>query len=294
MMVCKSCNAILFSFWSVLVLRCCYFGTTKSDEVAVVLLQIRNILDYESEIFKVDTNSFAGRVLRICQNDRRDMGQYCFLNSCAALKKCALNARILSSVAHQMKYDGTLCGNIKENYKIDKQNKAYAYAYHSTFTGIYPLSLYLFGWCNTQAMHVHWFSGIFQCIFRFCFYCCYLNVAASFLPPQTYIGSYYMSTRVYLIIYYCMYISPTLLHFSLSLSAVFYTPFILQVYLKVHIYLMWRLSAVSVAFTFLFWNLTQTRSDTATHTCRERERERESFVRTACIYTYACIQPTHL
>lgn len=108
--------------------------------------------------------------------------------------------------------------------------------------------------------------------------------------------------RVYLIIYYC--ICPRSLHFSLSLalSAVFYTPFILQVYLKVHIYLMWRLSAVSVAFTFLFWNLTQTRSDTATHTLAETEREKSKKVRgwgfvyalpccTACIlhsiYTHA-------
>lgn len=72
----------------------------------------------------------------------------------------------------------------------------------------------------------------------------------------------------------------TILNISLRLSAVFYTPFILQVYLKVHIYLMWRLSAVSVAFVFLFRNLTQTKSDTNI----PKARECVCFVRTSMLY----------
>lgn len=127
-------------------------------------------------------------------------------------------------------------------------------------------------------MHVHWFSGIFQCIFRFC---CYLNAAASFFLPKHALGcmSASISNNILLYIPYASAL------FSLALGSLLYPVYFASISQSPYLFNVTAVgSKCCFHISFLEFDTNQERhSDT--HMQSERARERRlGFVRTPMLY----------
>lgn len=175
------------------------------------------------------------------------------------------------SFVHQMKCNVMLCGNIKENYQIDKQNICISF---HIYRNLYPLSLYLFGWCNTQACSlVCWYFSMYFLLFVFIFVISMLlrefffSSHACWLYASTNASaSMYNNILLYMCLHMCLHLLHHSAHFALALGSLLYPVYFASISQSPYLFNVTAVGSKCCFHISFFWNLTQTRSDTHPHT----------------------------